>query len=181
MMEMLCQGFSSLSTLFSMNTEPLPEWILNTLSMSVRRSIEYLDKTQDVLYGHSHFNKNTENDSKTVFRCVGILLAICSQILYCVHTQTHTNRLSSHAVFSALPGRGRYISVINGVEGGAEEEGDPLRGVHEPGHSVSGTTHHCTPLSTSIAPVCLSPAQTILVSLSKHPPTPTSPTFVRCV
>lgn len=42
---MLCQAFSSLSSSLRMNTDPLPAWMLNTLSMSVRRSIVYLHKT----------------------------------------------------------------------------------------------------------------------------------------
>lgn len=40
--EMLCQAFSSLSSSLRVYTDPLPAWMLNTLSMSVRRSIVYL-------------------------------------------------------------------------------------------------------------------------------------------
>lgn len=47
MMVMLCQAFSSLSSSLRMNTDPLPAWMLNTLSMSVRRSIVYLHKTDN--------------------------------------------------------------------------------------------------------------------------------------
>lgn len=41
-MEMLCQAASSRSRLLSRNTDPFPGWTLNRWSMSVRRSMEYL-------------------------------------------------------------------------------------------------------------------------------------------
>ena len=57
MTEMLCQGFSSLSRVLSMKTEPLPGCTLNTLSMSVRRSIEYLHIANNN-YKHPLHNTN---------------------------------------------------------------------------------------------------------------------------
>lgn len=47
MTEMLCQAFSSRSSSRRTYTEPLPEWMLNTLSMSVRQSMVYLQETQE--------------------------------------------------------------------------------------------------------------------------------------
>lgn len=44
MTEMLCQAFSSRSSSRRTYTEPLPEWMLNTLSMSVRQSMVYLQE-----------------------------------------------------------------------------------------------------------------------------------------
>lgn len=43
-MEMLCQAASSRSRVLSRNTEPFPGWMLNRWSMSVRRSMEYLQE-----------------------------------------------------------------------------------------------------------------------------------------
>lgn len=42
---MLCQAFSSRSRSLRMYTDPLPAWMSNSLSMSVRRSMVYLHRT----------------------------------------------------------------------------------------------------------------------------------------
>lgn len=52
--EMLCQAFSSLSSSLRVYTDPLPAWMLNTLSMSVRRSIVYLQN----MHTHTHTQRD---------------------------------------------------------------------------------------------------------------------------
>lgn len=50
MTEMLCQAFSSRSSSLRRYTDPFPAWMSNTLSMSVRRSIVYLQQTRGISF-----------------------------------------------------------------------------------------------------------------------------------
>lgn len=65
--EMLCQAFSSLSSSLRVYTDPLPAWMLNTLSMSVRRSIVYLQN----MHTHTHTQRDQLLKRGHVLCCEG--------------------------------------------------------------------------------------------------------------
>ena len=98
-MEMLCQAASSLSSSLRTNTEPLPACTLNTLSMSVRRSIEYLQSarththTQTNVHTHMHTHARTHTHRhKHIHTRISTHTQMCTHIHAHTHTYTHTHR-----------------------------------------------------------------------------------------